>query len=317
MTIRIPPRAQALALAVLAAACAGPVPAAEEPAKEKPKPLTMADVIAASKPEDWRALDPQNTLYLELASGRVVMELAPAYAPNHVANVRALAQENYYDGLAIIRSQDNYVAQWGDPNGDNPELAHRIKKAKDKLEAEFARPISKDLPFAKLKDGDVYAPEVGHSGGFPVARDPKEGKTWLAHCYGMLGAGRGATSDSGSGAELYVVTGHAPRHLDRNVTLLGRVVQGMEKLTSLPRGTGPLGFYEQPEQYVPITSLRLAADVPEAERSKLEVMRTDTATYAKLVDTRRHRKDDWFLYSAGRIELCNVPIPVRAQAAAP
>src|SRR5205823_2247081 len=110
----------------------------------------------------------------------------------------------------------------------------------------------------------------------PVARDPKSGRAWLAHCYAMVGAGRGDTADSGSGAELYVVIGHSPRHLDRNVTLLGRVVEGMELLSTLPRGTGPLGFYEDPKQYVFIPKVRLAADVPAAERTALELLRTDT-----------------------------------------
>ena len=94
---------------------------------------------------------------------------------------------------------------------------------------------------------------------------------------------------------------------------MGRVVQGMELLSTLPRGTGPLGFYEQPEQYVPIRSVRLAADVPAAERSRLEVIRTDTPTFAALVESRRNRRDDWYKVPAGHVELCNVPIVVRPQ----
>jgi peptidylprolyl isomerase len=135
--------------------------------------------------------------------------------------------------------------------------------------------------------------------------------TWLAHCYAMVGAGRGNEIDSGTGAELYVVTGHAPRQLDRNIALVGRVIQGMELLSVLPRGTGPLGFYEQPAQRVPIVSVRIAADVPAAERAGLELMRTDTASFAALVEARRNRQDDWYKVPAGHIDLCNVPIPVR------
>src|SRR6266511_1834673 len=91
----------------------GPALAAEPPKRKAP---TMAGVLTASKPGDWRALDPENTLYMELASGRVVIELAPLFAPRHVANVKALAREHYYDGLAVVRVQDNYVAQWADPD---------------------------------------------------------------------------------------------------------------------------------------------------------------------------------------------------------
>jgi peptidylprolyl isomerase len=154
---------------------------------------------------------------------------------------------------------------------------------------------------------------VGFSGGFPAARDPKAGQAWLAHCYGMVGAGRGNEPESGNGSELYVVTGHAPRQLDRNIALVGRVVQGMELLSVLPRGTGPLGFYEQPSQHVPITSMRVAIDVPEAERERIEVLRTDTATFAALVEARRNRRDDWYKVPAGYIDLCNVPLPVRSK----
>ncbi len=207
--------------------------------------------------------------------------------------------------------QDNYVAQWADPNAEKPELARKIQHAHKTLPAEFDRALNPKLPFTQLPDRDVYAPEVGFSGGFPVARDPHTGKMWLVHCYGMVGAGRDNAPDSGGGTELYVVIGHAPRHLDRNVTLLGRVVQGMELLSGLPRGTGALGFYEKPEQNVPIKSIRVAADVPKQERSDVEILRTDTATFRNLIEARRNRREDWFQVQAGHIEIGNVPVPMR------
>ncbi len=277
----------------------------------KQKTLTMADVLAASKPGDWRALAPERTLYVELATGRVVIELAPNFAPRHVANVKTLARERYYDGLAIVRCQDNYVVQLADPDADKPELKRKVHHAKPTLPPEFDCALDPKVPFTRLPDGDVYAPEVGFSGGFPVARDPKTGRIWLVHCYGMVGAGRDAPADSGGGTELYVVIGHAPRHLDRNVTLLGRVVQGIELLSALPRGTGALGFYEKPQQRVPIRAIRVAADLPATERAALEVMNTDAPIFQELIESRRNRSEDWFHVKAGHIELCNVPIPVR------
>jgi peptidylprolyl isomerase len=130
----------------------------------------------------------------------------------------------------------------------------------------------------------------------------------------MIGAGRGDTADSGSGAELYVVIGQAPRHLDRNVTLVGRVLQGMEILSVMPRGTGPLGFYEAPTERTIIRSVRLASDLPESERVNLETLRTDSATFRAVIDSRRTRREEWFLQPTGRINLCNVPLPVRVRA---
>jgi peptidylprolyl isomerase len=156
--------------------------------------------------------------------------------------------------------------------------------------------------FTALPDGDVYAPQVGWSDGFPVGREPAAGTSWLAHCYGMVGVGRDNPPDPGTGAELYAVIGHAPRHLDRNLAVVGRVVQGMDLLAALPRGTKAMGFYD-PEKRVGIQSVRLAADLPAPERLPLEVLRTDTPTWQAYVASRRHR----------RVELCNVAIAVRVR----
>lgn len=281
-------------------------------ANDKPLPVraTVADVVKASKASDWRVPDPENTLYMHTAAGRVVIELAPGFALNHVANIRTLVREQYFDGLAVIRSQDNYVVQWGDGDEKNPRA---LKTAKAALKAEFTIPMKKDTAFTRLAERDVYAPQVGHSNGFPSARDPKSGLAWLAHCYGMVGVGRDNDADSGSGTSLYAVNGHAPRHLDRNITMVGRVISGMPLLTTLTRGTGAMGFYDKPELMVPIVSVKVAADVPEAERSKLEVMRTDSAAYQAVVEAQRNRGGPWTKYAAGRVELCNVPIPVREQ----
>jgi len=280
------------------------------------KPVGMAELLAASKADDWRRPDPANTLYLELASGRVVIELAPQFAPNHVANIKTLVQEKYFDELSILRVQENYVVQWGDPNAEaGNDSKKSMGSAKSSLEGEYQRERDKSLPITMLPDGDTYAGFAGISSGFPVAGQRK--KVWLAHCYGMVGAGRGDTSDSGSGAELYVVIGHAPRHLDRNVTLVGRVLSGMEHLTTLERGTGALGFIEHPGDMVQIHRIRLANEIPEAERTNLEVLRTDTPLFRDLIEARRTRREAWFLEPTGRIELCNVPIPVRTVPKAP
>jgi peptidylprolyl isomerase len=297
-----------LVLLVVAVTANRPASAAETSGRKGP---IMADLLAASKPGDWRRLNPENTLYVEFTNGRVVIELAPAFAPRHVANVKDLAKEHYFDGLAVVRVQDNYVVQWADPDAEKPELARKIVHAKKTLPAEFDRKLDPKLPFTRLPDGDVYAPEVGLSDGFPVARDRPSGRMWLVHDYGMVGAGRDNAPDSGGGTELYVVIGHAPRHLDRNVTLIGRVVLGMEFLSVLPRGDGSMGFYTKAEQRVPIKAIRVAADVPEANRSDLEIMRTDTAVFRELIESRRSRREDWFQFQAGRIEIGNVPVPAR------
>ena len=297
--------------ATLLVTAAVPSQAAAPSSKSAP---TMQQVLDASKPSDWRPLNPDNTLYLDVPEGRVVIELASAYAPLHAQNIRTLAHEHYWDGLAILRVQDGFVTQWGDPAAEAEHAPHPprpLGNAKPAIAAEFERGIAPGLPFTRLPDGDVYAPEAGFSNGFPVGRDPNAGKTWLVHCYGMVGAGRDNAPDSGPGTELYAVIGQAPRQLDRNIALVGRVVQGMQYLSDRPRGNGPMGFYKHAAKQTKILRVRLASDLPPSERMHLEVLRTDTPTFTALVESRRNRSDAWYLYKAGKIDVCNVPLPVR------
>ena len=299
------PIASAASTAALAQSRQNAPPSARAPLVHLPP--TEARVLADSKPGDWRPLDSQNTLYMQVPGGRVVIELAPRFAPQYVANIKKLVREHYFDGLPIERVQDNFVAQWGDS-----DHSRSLGTAEKTLPAEFIA-SSKDVPFTPLPDPDTYAPEVGFAGEFPAARDSRIGREWLVHCYGMVGAGRDDDVESGNGSELYAVIGQAPRQLDRNVALVGRVVDGMELLSSLPRGSGQLGFYTSREHRVSIESIRVAADVPAAERSQLEVLRTDTRTFAALIEARRNRRDAWYKVPAGRIDVCNVPIPVRSR----
>jgi peptidylprolyl isomerase len=271
------------------------------------EPLTMSAVLESSKPADWRPLEQDRLLYLTLPAGQVVFELAPQFAPRHIENLRKLIRQKYFDGLAIIRSQDNYVVQWGDP-ASGEEGARPFGDAAASLQPEFYRK-AEGLGFTPLESRDAYTDEVGFVAGFPAGRDTRG--AWLAHCYGMLGVGRGNEAESGNAAELYVVTGHAPRHLDRNVTLIGRTVSGIELLSALPRGTGALGFYKSEDEFMPIVSVRFGSELASADRVELEALRTDTETFGKFVEARRTRREEWFVDPAGHVELCNVPLPVR------
>lgn len=296
------------ACATHAAAQAAPTPA---PA---PKPKTSAEVLAQSPDSDWRALDPENTLLMELPQGQVLIELAPRFAPAHVANIRALARGGFYDGLAIVRVQDNYVTQWGDPAGEDPAKAKPLSAgASAQLPAEFSIPLQRiaKSEFAKLPDRDGWAEVTGFVDGFPVAADPRKGRAWLAHCYATVGAGRSDAADSSNGTELYAVIGHAPRGLDLNITTVGRVLKGMELLSSLPRGGANMGFYDKPEQLQAIQRVRLLSQMPEAERPALQVLRTDSKTWPLYLERRRQRSG-WFVYNPQHVDLCGVSAPVRA-----
>ena len=293
--IRLAAMASVLALALSAQAA--------EPVK-KTKPL--ADILAASPKSAWRPLDQANLVYMDLPKGRVIIELAPAFAPNHVANIKALARAGFYDKGGVIRVQDNFVAQWGIPDGTpDPPLGG----AKAKLAPEFTR-ASKGLTFTPLPDRDSYAAQVGFVAGFAAARNPATGQTWLTHCYGTVAVARDSDPGSGNGGSLYAVIGPA-RHLDRNLTVVGRVVQGMPLLSSLPRGEGAMGFYAKPADATPI-KVRIGSDVPAADQVALEALRTDSAAFATVAEARRNRRDDFYRVPQGGVDVCNVPLPVRA-----
>ena len=268
-------------------------------------PPSMNDILAHSPKGDWHTINPANTLVMSLPHGRVTIQLAPAFAPNTIANILKLVHAKYFDGSFVVRAQENYVVQWARTD------SRPLGAASATIPAEFDRPTD-HIPFRALSDPDTYARETGFSFGFPAARDSANGRIWLAHCYGMVGVGRNVAADSGNGGELYAVIGQSPRNLDRNVTLVGRVIDGMELLSVMPRGTGALGFYKKPEQRIPIRWIRLGSDLPAPERPQLEALNTDSRTFAAVLGERRTRPDPWYKHSPGRINVCNMPLPVRA-----
>ena len=171
--------------------------------------------------------------------------------------------------------------------------------------------------------GDNYAPLASLVAGWPIAgdKDDSEGPSegfWPVHCYGMVGVGRSLSPDAGSGAELYTVIGHAPRHLDRNIALVGRVIEGIEHLSSLPRGSGALGFYTEDEtdQRTPIRSIRVVADLTAQAQPRFEYLSTESETFATYAEARANRRDPWFIRPAGGADICNIPVPIRRVAKA-
>ena len=279
---------------------------------QKPPLVSQADIIKQSAPSDWRRLDPENTVVMEINGQSVIMELAPRFAPKHAANIRTLTREGYYTGSAVVRVQDNYVTQWADPADEEKEKEQLkpLGTALAELPAEFAIPF-KGLPVTRFTDPDGWAPVSGFVDGMPVAADPAKNKAWLAHCYGVVGAARSTKPDSSNGTSLYAINGQAPRALDLNITVVGRIVKGMDVLSSMPRGAGAMGFYDKPEAYIPITRARMLADIPTDGRSNIEIMRTDTATWRSLVEASRHAIGGWAVRSALHSNICNRSVPTR------
>ena len=270
---------------------------------------TPNDIVASAPASAWKTIPADDLLVIDLANGgRVIVQLAPAFAPVHVANIKALSRAGYWNGASVYRLQDNYVAQWGLNDSDKPWP----KGVTPKPPAEYTRRL-KGLSITRLGSPDPYAPDAGFADGWPVTYGAKAGWANLAHCYGSVGVGRDLSPDTGTGGELYAVIGHAPRQLDRNIALVGRVIDGIDKLSSLPRGTEALGFYKEKAQYAPIAGIRLASDMPMMRRPSYQVMDTRSPTFARYLKLRANRHDAFYEVPAGGVDLCNVQVPVRKQ----
>jgi peptidylprolyl isomerase len=295
---------------VLAAALVATAPANAQSWRPHPQRgvTEPADVIAHTSAADWQAIPDEDLLVLDLAGGRVVIQLAPEFAPVHVANIRALARGNWWANATIYRVQDNYVVQWGNNETEVP-LPQGVVRAPP---AEYERPLA-GLRVRPLGYPDPYAAAVGHAGAWGVALDRREGVAWLPHCYGTVGVGRDLAPDTGTGGELYAVIGHAPRPLDRNIANIGRVIEGIALLSPLPRGTGNLGFYQvdHGERPIPFAHVRIAADLPAAERPHFEYLRTDTPAFGRWVLGRANRGGTFFNRPAGGVDICSALPPVR------
>jgi peptidylprolyl isomerase len=271
------------------------------------KPATPGEVVAAAPASAWRTISPDDLLVIDLKNGgRVVVQLAPAFARVHVANIQALARGQWWDGAAVYRVQDNYVAQWGNNESDRALPVGVVAKPP----AEYTRRL-KGLPVRPLGFTDPYAPAAGYALGWPIAYSPKAGWANLAHCYGSVGVGRDLSPDTGTGGELYAAIGHGPRHLDRNIAVVGRVIEGIDRLSSLPRGTGDLGFYKERSQDTPIASAKLASQLSAGERPSFQYMDTGSASFAQYLRLRANRKDAFYEHPAGGVDLCNAPVPVK------
>jgi peptidylprolyl isomerase len=271
------------------------------------KPRTPSDIVASAPESAWQAIPADDLLVIDLKKGgRVVIQLAPEFAPVHVANIRALAKAHWWDKASIYRVQDNYVVQWGKNESSDPLPAGVVAKPPAEYERQLEPGAVHPLGYP-----DAYAPEAGYAMGWPIGYDRKSGTANLVHCYGYVGVGRDMAPDTGTGGELYAVIGHAPRHLDRNIAVVGRVISGMENMASLPRGTEALGFYKERTSDVPLASAQLASDMPAAGRPSFQQMNTDSPAFADYVRARANRKDDFFIRPAGGVDLCNAPVPIR------
>ncbi|MCP3734329.1 peptidylprolyl isomerase [Sphingomonas sp. RP10(2022)] len=258
-----------------------------------------ADPVAA----DWRAVPDDELLVMTLANGRqVVIRLAPAMAPAHVGNVRTLARTRWWDGASVYRVQENWVTQWGDATEKKPLPAG----VTDRPAAEFE--IAAFRPAVRMAKADGYSTASGITAdGWPVATNGTQ--AWVTHCYGMVGVARDTLPSTGSGAELFTPIGQSARRLDRNYTVVGRIVEGMQYLSALPRSEAAMGMYATAGERVPIVSVRLASDLPAGERPHFQYRSADNPRFAAAVTRRENPEAP--MVSLGGASVCDVLPAVR------
>lgn len=330
-------------IAALPLALAMPVAAQEE------EPVTPASIVAASAPEEWVEIAPEDILIMRLADDGsesprdvVIQLMPPPFSQPWVANIRTLARAHWWDGTSVYRVVDNWVTQWGDvseekalpegvvspvadytiavsqlPRVSSPSLTDIYESCPDRRHGRCA---AEDLPPAARQQLETImrrAPMADHYSelamfrlGWPLAMTREDATAWPIHCYAHVGVARDIES-TGTGSELYAVIGHAPRQLDRNIAVVGRVIEGMEHLSTLRRGTGEAGVYESREEDTRIKWVRLASDEEESEHWRYEYLSTDSDSFAAYVESRSNRNDPFYTVPAGGVDICNVQVPIR------
>ena len=262
--------------------------------------------LSAAQQPTWRELNPENTVSVEMPEGLVIMELNPAFAPETVKQFKQLAGDHFYDGLSFYRVIDGFVAQGGD-GSDLGELSNVPL-----VDAEFEIDWDEEFNYMQVQSPEMFAPETGFIDGFAVARDPSRNKVWLTHCPGIVAMARNDDPDS-SRTDFYIVIGQAPRYLDRNMNIFGRVVYGMDIVQQIKRGpAADNGIIQDEAESSRISKLQLLSDIPEEDRLKIYVMDTSDKGFKKLLKGRLNRKQKFFHNKPPKVlDVCQVPVAGR------
>ena len=262
--------------------------------------FVMVDVAGAQQapdPRNWRPVDPDNTLYIDTVHGRIVIEMYPEVAPNHIERIKTLTRAHFYDGLTFHRVVDGFMAQTGDPLGTG-EGASNLPD----LHQEFLFRRGPDMPFVQAaQQSGAY---LGFYKALPIESAPDAQMRVTAdgrvsanalHCQGVVSMAR-AEDDNSANSQFFIMRAPYPA-LNKRYTIWGRVVWGQEAVMQLAVGNPP----PTPDRML---SVRVAGDLPEAERAPIYVLRTDGPQFRQLIDdTRRRRGADF--------SVCDVQIPAR------
>ena len=271
----------------------------------------------------WNALDPENTVYLEMQEGIVVIHLNPVFAPKTVNHFKQLMEDQFYRGTSFYRVIDGFVAQGGDESDIDGSVVSKTLKAEFEIDWPL-KPENKEeaknwaaMSWTPVQKDDMFAAYTGFIDGFPAARDDKKaGKAWLTHCPGTVAMARNEDPDS-SANDFYIVIGQSPRYLDRNLTVFGRVVWGMDVVQRIKRGpTLDNGVIEKDLDRTWIKRMRLASSLDSEQRLDVYVADTNSDGFKKMLKNRRNRSQKFFHHKPPKVlDICQVPVPARLEKA--
>ena len=281
-------------------------------AEESVQAQIMAKVAAENalkNPDEWRTVAIENMVLLTLPQGKVVIELAPQFSPNHVEQFIRLTKSAHYDGNKFYRVIDGFVAQAGPEDGSSSDRS----VAELALEGEW--PTDENWSFTLVQKNDLFAEQTGFKDGFALGHNPSEKRAWLTHCPGVIAMARGNDADSAS-SHFYIVNGQAPRYLDRIMSIFGRVIYGMNHVQAITRTATIEGETAVTSfAHTPIVSMKMMADVPLAEQIQLEVKNTESKLFAKNLTERIERDNAFFFKKPPPVlDVCQTPVLTRMKA---
>ncbi|MCZ4108629.1 peptidylprolyl isomerase [Brevundimonas diminuta] len=252
---------------------------------------------------DWRTVAPENLWVIDTAKGRILVELEPRAAPNHVERIRTLTNQGFYDGLKFHRVIPNFMAQTGDPQGTGAGGSELPD-----LKGEFTFRRGRDSGFAPVENS---GPGLrGIMGSIPVVTQPDAQMFVTADfktsaqglfCPGVAGMARAGSPDSAN-SQFYLMMGQND-NLNGAYTVFGRVVQGLDVVKALKAGNDANDGAVGPDADV-MTRARLASSMPEAERPTIRVAVPGSAPFNAAVEAARAEKGASF-------GICDVQLPVQ------
>ncbi|MBQ4831659.1 peptidylprolyl isomerase [Pseudoalteromonas sp. MMG010] len=259
--------------------------------------LSTHDIIKNAPQSQWQRVRSDDIVKITLPTGAAYIQLNPLLAPQHVQQIKALAREGFYEGTNMYRVVEGFVAQGGDATG-----IKNIKTANKTIPAEFYLTSTSPLKITEI-GGDGYAPQTGFLNSFAIAQNKQGTQTWQVHCNGVFAMARDNNINSAS-TQFYVTIGQGPRYLDKNITVFGRVLEGMQHFNRLQRDV------VNNQTVNPIEKVQILSDIP-SDNSVFRVLKTDSSAFKALIQARKNRYEEWFVYQHNYIDVCAVPIPTQ------